>query len=60
MSKDVKIREDGQVMRPVYPVEVKTPAQSKGKNDFYTVGAAIAPDQVFRPLSEGGCDFVKK
>ncbi|VTU45225.1 ABC transporter substrate-binding protein [Variovorax sp. PBL-E5] len=60
MSKDVKIREDGQVMRPVYPVEVKTPAQSKGKNDFYTVGAAIPPEHVFRPLSEGGCDFVKK
>ncbi|MDM0041339.1 ABC transporter substrate-binding protein [Variovorax sp. J22G21] len=60
MSKDVKIREDGQVMRPVYPVEVKTPAQSKGKNDFYTVGAAIPGEQIFRPLSEGGCDFVKK
>jgi branched-chain amino acid transport system substrate-binding protein len=60
MSKDVKIREDGQVMRPVYPVEVKSPAQSKGKNDFYTVGAAIPPEKVFRPLSEGGCDFVKK
>ncbi|WP_252374270.1 ABC transporter substrate-binding protein [Hydrogenophaga sp. 2FB] len=60
MSKDVKIREDGQVMRPVYPVEVKTPAQSKGKNDFYTVGAAIPGEKIFRPLSEGGCDFVKK
>jgi len=60
MSKDVTIREDGQVMRPVYPVEVKTPAQSKGKNDFYTVGAAIPGEQIFRPLSEGGCDFVKK
>ena len=60
MSKDVKIREDGQVMRPVYPVEVKTPAQSKGKNDYYTVGAAIPGEQIFRPLSEGGCDFVKK
>lgn len=60
MSKDVKIREDGQVMRPVYPVEVKSPAQSKGKNDFYTVGTAIPGEQIFRPLSEGGCDFVKK
>ncbi|HST46128.1 MAG TPA: ABC transporter substrate-binding protein [Luteimonas sp.] len=60
MSKDVKIREDGQVMRPVYPVQVKTPAQSKGKNDFYTVGTAIPAEKVFRPLAEGGCDFVKK
>ena len=60
MSKDVKIREDGQVMRPVYAVEVKAPAQSKSKFDFYTIGGTIPAEQVFRPLSEGGCDFVKK
>jgi branched-chain amino acid transport system substrate-binding protein len=60
MSKDVKIREDGQVMRPVFAVEVKSPAQSKGKYDFYTVGGTIPGEQIFRPMSEGGCDFVKK
>ncbi|HMS06483.1 MAG TPA: ABC transporter substrate-binding protein [Burkholderiaceae bacterium] len=60
MSKDVKIREDGQVMRPVYPAEVKAPAQSKYKNDFYAIGTAIPAEQIFRPLAESGCDFVKK
>ena len=60
MSKDVKIREDGQAMRPVYPVTVKAPAQSKSKYDYYTIGQAIPGEQIFRPLSEGGCDFVKK
>jgi branched-chain amino acid transport system substrate-binding protein len=60
MSKDVKIREDGQVMRPVYAVEVKAPAQSKSKYDFYTIGGTIPAEQIFRPMSEGGCDFVKK
>jgi branched-chain amino acid transport system substrate-binding protein len=60
MTKNATIREDGQVMRAVYPVEVKTPAESKGKYDFYKVGAAIPGEQIFRPLSEGGCDFVKK
>lgn len=60
MTKNAKIREDGQVMRAVYPVEVKTAAESKGKYDFYKIGAAIPAEQVFRPLSEGGCDFVKK
>lgn len=60
MTKNATIREDGQVMRSVYPVEVKTAAESKGKYDFYKIGAAIPGEQIFRPLSEGGCDFVKK
>ena len=58
--KNVRIREDGQTMRPVYAVQVKTPAESKGKYDYYTVKGDVSPDQVFRPLAEGGCDFVKK
>jgi branched-chain amino acid transport system substrate-binding protein len=58
--KNVRIREDGQVMRPTYVVQVKTPEESKGRNDFYKLGAAIPPEQAFRPLSEGGCDFIAK
>jgi branched-chain amino acid transport system substrate-binding protein len=58
--KNVAIREDGQVMRPVYPVEVKPASASKSKYDYYTLGAAIPAEQIFRPMSEGGCDFVKK
>ncbi len=60
MTKNAPIREDGQVMRAVYPVEVKTAAESKGKYDYYKIGSAIPAEQVFRPMSEGGCDFVKK
>jgi len=60
MTKNAAIREDGQVMRSVYPIEVKTPAESKAKYDYYKVGAAIPGDQIFRPLAEGGCDFIKK
>ncbi len=56
--KNVKIREDGQTMRPVYAVQVKTPAESKAKYDYYTVKGEIAGDQVFRPLADGGCDFI--
>jgi len=58
--KNVKIREDGQVMRPVYIVQVKAPAESKAKNDMYKIQGEIPPDQIFRPLAEGGCDLVKK
>jgi branched-chain amino acid transport system substrate-binding protein len=58
--KNVKIREDGQAMRPTYAITVKAPAESKGKYDLYKVGAEIPGDQVFRPMAEGGCEFVKK
>ena len=60
MTLNAPIREDGQVMRAVYPIEVKAPAESKYKYDFYKVGAPIAAEQIFRPLAEGGCDFVAK
>ncbi|MFM9927629.1 ABC transporter substrate-binding protein [Variovorax sp. H27-G14] len=60
MSQNTPIREDGQVMRVVYPVEVKSPAESRYKYDFYKLGAAIPAEQIVRPLSEGGCDFLKK
>jgi branched-chain amino acid transport system substrate-binding protein len=58
--KNVRIREDGQTMRPVYMVQVKQPSESKGRYDFYSVKGEIAGDQVFRPLADGGCDFVKR
>jgi branched-chain amino acid transport system substrate-binding protein len=58
-SKDVKIREDGQALRPVYAVQVKKPAESKGANDYYAVRAEIPPEQTWRPLAESSCDFIK-
>ena len=58
-SKDVKVREDGQALRPVYAVQVKKPAESKGANDYYNVRAEIPPEQTWRPLAESSCDFIK-
>jgi len=58
--KNVRIREDGQTMRPVYAVQVKQPSESKGRYDYYQVKGELAGDQVFRPLADGGCDFIKK
>ena len=34
------------------------PGESKGKFDYYKVGATIPPEQAYRPLG-GGCPFVK-
>lgn len=57
--KNATIREDGQIMRPVYSVQVKTPPESKYKFDYYNIKGEIPAEQVYKPLAEGGCDFVK-
>lgn len=57
--KSSPIRADGQVMRPVFAVEVKAPSEAKSKYDYYKVGADISAEEAYRPLSETGCDLVK-
>jgi branched-chain amino acid transport system substrate-binding protein len=39
--------------------KVKSPAQSKGKYDYYTLMRTIPPSEAFRPLADGGCPLVK-
>ncbi|MGU3492938.1 ABC transporter substrate-binding protein [Xanthobacteraceae bacterium A53D] len=53
------IRVDGRKIHPMYLFQVKTPEESKYPWDYYNVVKTIAPDQVWRPLSEGGCSLVK-
>src|SRR5262250_2489545 len=54
------VRADGRKIHPMYLVEVKKPAESKGPWDYFKVRATIPADQAFRPLSEGGCPLVNK
>jgi branched-chain amino acid transport system substrate-binding protein len=54
------IRADGRKMHPMYLYEVKKPAESKAKWDYYKQVAVIPADQAFRPLSESECPLVKK
>ena len=53
------IRADGRKLHPVYLFKTKTPAESKGDWDFYTIVATIPADKAFRPMAEGGCPLVK-
>ena len=53
------IRADGRKLHPVYLIQAKTPAESRGEWDLFKVIGTIPPDQAFRPLSEGGCALVK-
>lgn len=56
---NVKIREDGRVTHVMYLWQVKSPAESKFPHDDCTHLATIAPEDAWRPLSEGGCPLVK-
>jgi branched-chain amino acid transport system substrate-binding protein len=59
-SENVRIREDGRVMRPSYIAQVKTPAESKSPWDLYKILEKVPAEQSFRPLSESECPLVKK
>ena len=53
------IRADGRKLHNMYLFEVKKPEESKYPWDYYKVVKTIPPGRGFRPLEEGGCDFVK-
>ena len=53
------IRADGRHIHPVYLMQVKTPAESKGAWDVFKTVATIAPADAWRPLDKGGCPFIK-
>ena len=53
------IRADGRKIHPMYLLQVKTPADSKGEWDVFKVVGTIPADKAFRPLNDGGCPLVK-
>lgn len=59
MTHGARIREDGRVMRPMYLMQVKTPAESRGEWDMAKVLGAVPAEKAFRPLAESECRLVK-
>lgn len=57
--KDVPIRADGQVMRPMYAATIKSPEESKGDYDYYTVTGIVPAEDAWRPASESACPLLK-
>jgi branched-chain amino acid transport system substrate-binding protein len=53
------VRQDGRKLHPMHLYEVKSPEESKGAWDYQKLIRTLPADQVFRPMSEGGCPFVK-
>ena len=59
MTKNGKLREDGRVIRDMYLFQVKSPAESKNKDDLYKLVATVPGDQAYRPLKDGKCPYIK-
>jgi branched-chain amino acid transport system substrate-binding protein len=53
------IRADGRKLHNMYLFEVKKPDESKYPWDYYKIIKTIPPEEAWRPLGEGGCDFLK-
>jgi branched-chain amino acid transport system substrate-binding protein len=54
------IRDDHQLVRPMYLTRVKSPAESKGPGDFYEIIGKIPAVEAFSPIAQSACGMVKK
>jgi branched-chain amino acid transport system substrate-binding protein len=54
----VQIRADGRAIHAMYLFEVKSPAESHSRWDYYRLLATIPAEVAFRPLAEGHCPLV--
>jgi branched-chain amino acid transport system substrate-binding protein len=53
------VREDGRMVHDMYLMRIKKPEESEGKWDVYEYLSTVKGNDAFRPLSEGGCPYVK-
>jgi branched-chain amino acid transport system substrate-binding protein len=59
MTHNGSLRIDGRVIRDMFLLQAKTPAQSHSEWDLLEVAETIPGEEAFRPLNEGGCPLVK-
>lgn len=57
--KGVKIRADGQVMRPLHSARIKKPSESKGPYDYYEITGLVAAEDAWRPAAESACPLLR-
>jgi branched-chain amino acid transport system substrate-binding protein len=51
---------NGRKRHAMYVYEVKTPAESKAKWDYYKLIREVPADQAFRPPADSGCALIQK
>ena len=49
------VRKDGRAIHDMYLFEVKSPEQSRGPWDYYTLKGTVPAAEAFRPIDKGGC-----
>ncbi|ARJ69260.1 ABC transporter substrate-binding protein [Paracoccus contaminans] len=54
-----KVLANGRMVSDVYLMQVKTPQESKGEWDYYTVKATVPGDQAYPSADKSGCPLVK-
>jgi branched-chain amino acid transport system substrate-binding protein len=59
MTTNGSLRADGRVIRDMYLMKAKQPAQARGEWDLLEVMQTIPGQEAFRPLAEGGCPLVR-
>ena len=59
MTRNGRIREDGQVMRDFHVFRVKKPSESKGEWDLFAPVATLKGEEAFRPADKALCPLVK-
>ena len=57
-ARNAKLRPDGRMVHDMYLARVKTPAESKGPWDYYTILKTIPGDEAFQPLAQSTCKLV--
>lgn len=55
----VTVRADGRAVHPMYVFKVKTPSESKSRDDIYHLVETIPAERAFRPIGDGGCPLVE-
>lgn len=54
-----RIRADGRVLNDLFLMGVKKPGESKGPFDLLTISARLSGNDMYQPIEQGGCPFVK-
>ncbi|WP_256570028.1 ABC transporter substrate-binding protein [Bradyrhizobium sp. CCGB12] len=59
VMKNVEIRADGQVMRPLYLARIKAPVESTYHYDYYEITATIPAETAWRSAAESSCGLLR-
>lgn len=55
---NVRIREDGQVLRDMYSVQIKVPTKEESPHAIYEILHTFTPDTIYIPLQENDCKIL--